>query len=162
VDRNKLYYNLVRDEGERLTAYRDSEGRWTIGIGHLLDMDPSIPEPRIKWINKEESRALFDYDVQWAIDLVHELFPQTEWVTWNNSQDVRMRALVNMAFNRGEKRMRESTTITPAILHALQDTAIPSPRWAEVGKAIRASEWATKIRARALRLAYMLETGMDS
>jgi lysozyme len=159
VDRAKLYDDLARDEGERLTPYQDTKNLWTIGIGHLID--DGKPLPRILRITKAESRAWFDADVQWAIDLVHKLFPQTEWDTWVRFQDVRMRALVNMAFNRGEMHMRVSTTITPAILYALQDTLTQSPRWAAVGAAIRKSPWAAEIGARGERLAYMLETGKD-
>jgi lysozyme len=159
VDKAKLYDDLSRDEGERLTPYRDTKGLWTIGIGHLID--DGKPLPRILRITKAESRAWFDDDVQWAIDLVHELFPQTTWHGWNSFEDVRMRALVNMAFNRGETHMRESTTITPAILFALQDTLTPSPRWAAAAEAIRNSPWAAVIGQRAERLAYMLETGKD-
>lgn len=161
MNRDKLYADLARDEGERLTPYRDTNQLWTIGIGHLIDEGPDRM-PRVLRITKAESRAWFEADVKWAIDLVHELFPQTdETGSFWTFEDARSRALVNMAFNRGEKHMRESKTITPAILFALQDALTQSPRWGAVAVAIRQSPWATQIGKRAERLAYMLETGKD-
>jgi hypothetical protein len=69
--------------------------------------------------------------------------------------------MVNMAFNRGEEKMRASTSIVPAILYALQDTVTESPRWAAVAEAIRKSPYAAEIGKRAERFAVMFETGRD-
>ena len=35
-DENALHQELLRDEGKRLTPYRDTLGNWTVGIGHQL------------------------------------------------------------------------------------------------------------------------------
>lgn len=156
MDKKKLYEDLARDEGKKLKAYKDTKGFWTIGIGHLLGTEARMTE-----ITDDECRALFEFDIQASIDIIHKLFPRTEWFGWNNHENVRMRALVNMAFNRGERHMRESTTITPAILAAMQDTLSPSPLWKNVGDAIRKSPWAAVVGNRAERLAHMLETGED-
>lgn len=37
VDLDTLAADLIRDEGHRTTAYKDSLGRWTIGVGHCID-----------------------------------------------------------------------------------------------------------------------------
>ena len=37
MDRDKLIEELRADEGEKLVAYRDHLGYWTIGVGHLID-----------------------------------------------------------------------------------------------------------------------------
>lgn len=157
MNRDKLYADLVRDEGKKLRAYQDSKGLWTIGIGHLID-DHGQP-PRMTRITEDECRALFDFDTQWAIDAVVRMWPKV--LTWpyqkEPATDVRMRALVNMAFNRGERNMRGSTTISPAITAAIDG----SGDWAAVSKAILASPWAAQIGKRADRLAHMLETGTD-
>jgi len=157
VDRSKLHNDLVRDEGCRLAAYKDTKGMWTIGVGHLLGPDTGAA-PRMSFITYEEAMALLDWDLQWAIKLVNDLFPQTEWESFS---DVRYRALINMAFNRGEKNMRESTTITPAILAACQETVTDSPKWNAVSTAILTSPWGKQIGRRAERLAFMLATGKD-
>jgi lysozyme len=72
--------------------------------------------------------------------------------------EARYRALINMAFNRGEKHMRESTSITPAIKAALLSGG---DNWDLVATAIKGTPWAKQIGARAERLAEQLKTGVD-
>jgi lysozyme len=150
----KLYDDLVRDEGKKLLAYKDTQGYWTIGVGHLLG-----DKMRMCEITEAECRALFDYDVQVAQDAARRVLDPTN--LWWIIDDVRQRAMVNMAFNRGEARMRDSTTITPAIRAAIQGMYDPVAAWKKVADAIRASQWAQQIGNRAARLAYMFETGKD-
>jgi lysozyme len=147
MDRAKLRAELSRDEGRRLTAYRDSMGLWTIGVGHLLGTSP-----RMSSITEFECDALLDADIELALDAVRAVFHTTP--AWEVDNDVRMRALANMALNRGETNMRKSTTITPAILKAIE-----SGDWKPVTPAILASQWAQEIGDRAKRIALMLETG---
>lgn len=151
MNRNKLYADLARDEGKRLRAYKDSLGYWTIGVGHLLG-----DQMRMAEITEEECRILFDLDVETAESTCHSVFGQVSFVILD---DVRQRALVNMAFNRGEQHMQESTTITPAIRFALK--TMRDDDWRAVSEAIKVSPWAKQIGKRAERLAYMLETGKD-
>lgn len=50
---------LINEEGERLRAYKDVAGVWTIGVGHTgKDVHPG------KRITKEESRELLRKDVK--------------------------------------------------------------------------------------------------
>lgn len=51
---------LVREEGERLAAYRDSEGYWTIGVGRLIDSRKG------GGITRGESRMLLTHDIERA------------------------------------------------------------------------------------------------
>ena len=160
MNSERLYQDLIRDEGKRLTSYQDTKGLWTIGVGHLLGK-----ERRMITITEAECRALYDADVSVAEAVARRVFDvgkglyANEWVLLD---DVRKRALVNMAFNRGEQHMQESTTITPAIRAALQAPFIDFPGcWKRVAEAIKASPWAAQIGGRATRLAYMLETGKD-
>lgn len=37
VDLDALAADLIRDEGHRTSAYKDSLGRWTIGVGHCIE-----------------------------------------------------------------------------------------------------------------------------
>lgn len=57
-DRSALIAELIRDEGERLDAYRDSVGLWAVGVGHLLGR-----YQRIERITEAESRALLVADI---------------------------------------------------------------------------------------------------
>ena len=159
---DRLREELSRDEGRRLSAYRDSAGFWTIGVGHLLG--PGT-QPRMSAITDAECDALLDYDIKVAEAAARRVFDvgiginANMWVLLDN---VRQRALVNMAFNRGEKHMSESTTITPAIRYALVATFNQEDAWEKVAAAILASPWAAQIGARATRLATMLQTGQET
>jgi len=149
----QLREELVRDEGCRLKAYRDTNGFWTIGIGHLLGATARMTE-----ITLSEAYALLEADIRVAEDAVNAVFPEFSVCDCTHqvceADRVRKRALINMAFNRGEGNMRSSTTITPAI-----KAAIVSKDWSKVGSAILASPWGKQIGTRANRLAQMLETG---
>lgn len=47
---------LKIDEGSRLTIYKDTEGYWTVGIGHLIKRDSTIHrEEAIRLLDKELS-----------------------------------------------------------------------------------------------------------
>lgn len=148
MDWTKLRSELARDEGRRLQVYRDLNGFWTIGVGHLLGKVERMIE-----ITDDECDALLNQDIQHAEELVKSCVPWYFLI-----DDVRQRALVNMAFNRGNH-MRTSTTITPAIVRAARGGASETEDWHAVAEAILASPWAVQIGERAKRLAHMLETG---
>ena len=145
MDVVKLKKELERDEGRRLHAYRDSRGLYTIGVGHLVG---SIP--RILDVTDAECDALYFFDVRIAEAIARSSVP-----AFDTLDDVRQRALVNMAFNRGGH-MKESTTITPAINAAAADGD-----WNQVTLAIAASPWAAEVGDRAERLAQMLAIGAE-
>jgi len=150
-----LKAQLERDEGRRLKAYRDSStlmtgGLWTIGVGHLLG-----GSPRMSSITDDECDTLLARDIEIAVEGLDRVFGQ-RLVTLDAS---RMRALVNMMFNRGEERVRHSTTITPAIKEVL--ASLTRSDWSKVSAAILASPWAAQIKGRGVRLAKQLETGVD-
>lgn len=151
-----LKAQLERDEGRRLKAYRDTStlmagGLWTIGVGHLLG-----GSPRMSSITDDECDALLEMDVAIAIKSLGRVFGDS----LAKLDAPRMRAMVNMMFNRGEGRVKDSTTITPAIRRALASD-FTAQAWVEVAKAIRASEWAKQIKDRGERLAKQFETGVD-
>lgn len=160
---------LERDEGRRLKAYRDSStanggvGFWTIGVGHLLGSSP-----RMSNITDAECNALYVADCNEAMRAAQAVFPDTEY--WhivdliNTKVGARLRAIINMAFNRGQEHMEQSTTITPAIRTAIKlegahlDATLA---WKAVGDAVLASPWGQQIKDRGKRLAKQFETGVD-
>jgi Straboviridae endolysin len=148
-----LKKQLERDEGRRLRAYRDSRGYWTIGVGHLLGSTPRMSD-----ITENECDALLSVDIDIAERACRSVFGASVFGVIGNA--ARCRALLNMAFNRGEGHMRDSTTITPAIKQALT-SPFTAQAWVEVAKAIRQSPWAVQIGARATRLAKQFEDGED-
>lgn len=156
LDREKLKLDLKRDEGYKTHVYRDTLGNYTIGVGHLVG-----EMPRMFDLLDDEIDALLERDIQhaeavamWVLpDQIN--FPIPYWFL----DDVRSRALVNMAFNRGMRHMQESTTIVPAIRSVTLIT--DKDAWKKVADAILASPWAKQVGIRAKRLAYMFETGQD-
>jgi lysozyme len=107
----------VSVEGERLVAYRDTTGRWTIGVGH------TGPEARQGMtITREQSRAYLRADAETADKAVSELVrvPLTE-----NQRFV----LVSFVFNLGRSRLATSTLLR--LLNAGDYASVPTQllRW---------------------------------
>lgn len=142
MDRDRLRQELTRDEGQKLVAYQDTQGLWTIGVGHLLGHNQ-----RMSNITFAEAQALLDLDISIAEALARKLVPEFDTLT-----DDRQRALVNMAFNRGNN-LATSSTILPAIQAAAQSQN--EADWAKVPDAIKGTQWATQVGARADRLGQM-------
>lgn len=104
-------------EGERLVAYRDTNGTWTIGVGHT---GPEVVEGLR--ITRETSDKLLRRDLAWAAACVskHVRVPLTEpqWM-----------ALVSFTFNEGEPNFLSSTLLR--YLNAGRYAAVPAQlrRW---------------------------------
>lgn len=127
---------LIRDEGIRLRPYRDSVGKLTIGIGRNLD-DVGI--------SSDEAMYLCRNDVAAALADLDKALP---W--WRELDEVRQRALANMAFNLGIVR-----------LLGFRNTlaALRAGRYADAADGMLASKWAGQVGPRAARLAAMIRTG---
>ena len=153
-----LKAQLSRDEGRLLYAYLDSEGYWTIGVGHLLERKKNVARPRMAQITDDECDALLAMDVEIAVKALGRVFTNLHRI-----DGPRLRAMVNMMFNRGEDAVEKSTTITPALKTALDVMSWKrgEEEWKAVGNAILASEWGKQIKARGERLAKQFETGVD-
>lgn len=118
---------LIIDEGKRNSAYKDSLGYWTIGVGRLID--PSMGGR----LSDEEIMMLLDNDISHAISDCKKLFPKYDTF----SQD-RKDALANMMFNLGIKKLAGFTT-TVAHINAgdweqAQASAAKSLWYRQVGK----------------------------
>jgi lysozyme len=149
IDRDKLKADLRRDEGVRFDAYKDTNNFWTIGVGHLLGSSPRMSD-----ITPEECDALLDVDINEAEHEARDIFPR-----FDEMSEPRQRAIVNMVFNRGPKRVRDSSTITPAILKASESGSVED--WAAITAAIAASPWAKQVGDRATRIGNVLANGFD-
>lgn len=62
ISENGLKF-LIREEGSRLKAYRDSRGIWTIGVGHTSAAGPPKVTPNLV-ISKEEERTILLRDLK--------------------------------------------------------------------------------------------------
>lgn len=85
-----LTEQLRRDEGEVLTAYTDSLGYLTLGVGRLID------KRKGGGITQEESAYLLNNDIQRKTAAVIKALPWAEHL-----DPVRFAVLVNMAFQLG-------------------------------------------------------------
>lgn len=87
-------------EGRRHTAYQDSAGLWTIGIGHLIRPEESWM--RSATLTDEQVDELFTQDIAGAEASVAKLFPG---ITRQNQFD----ALVSFTYNLGESQVRNGS-----------------------------------------------------
>lgn len=90
-------------EGEKLTAYPDIVGIWTIGVGHTGFVDGK-PVARGMAITKEKSKELLTADLKRFESAVNDAVKVT--LTQNQFD-----ALVSLAFNIGEEAFARSTLV---------------------------------------------------
>lgn len=146
-----LVPDLERDEGERLKAYKDSRGVWTIGTGHNLQVDPTL-FPQLQHlitvgISQVQCDALLAADIAHVTARLNLLIPW--WVTLD---PLRQDVLANLAFNLGVNGLM-------AWHHTLGFAQAGD--YASAGNAIGLSEpWATQVGARATRLSRQMTCGL--
>jgi lysozyme len=134
-----LFDDLERDEGLRLTAYRDTGGRWTIGYGHGEGVSPGET-----WTTDQALGALHA-DVATAIHALDDAFA---W--WRTLDDVRQDVMVELCFNMGVGTLSRFVNTLGAIRRG---------DWATASADLLTSRWASQVGARGARLAAMLRTG---
>jgi GH24 family phage-related lysozyme (muramidase) len=81
---------LIEHEGEILSAYQDSLGYWTIGVGHLID------KRRGGGITQKISRLLLEDDIAHATASARASF---DWI--DQLDPVRQDVIVMLTFNMG-------------------------------------------------------------
>lgn len=148
--RPQLIEALKIHEGLRLTPYRDSVGKLTIGYGHNLEAKP-LPWLRTSTsIPKKVAELILDMDVD---DALHSLDVYLPW--WRTLDDVREQVLAEMAFNMGVDDDPRNG------LDSFKNTlmAIRQGNWLEAKEGMLNSKWAGQVHGRALELANMMLTG---
>jgi lysozyme len=135
-----LEEQLRRDEGEKLSAYQDHLGFWTIGIGRLID------SRRGGGISTDESTMLLRNDIA---RIRVELLQRLPWFV--HLDPVRQGVLMNMAFQLGING-----------LMAFQDTLgkVQTGDYAVAADKMLQSKWATQTPERAKRLAIQMRDGV--
>jgi len=136
--------NLVEilkvNEGLRLTPYRCTAGKLTIGYGHT---GPSVVEG-IKWTKQTAEHVLLNDARNVAADLDWHL----SW--WRNLSDTRQEALADMAFNLGIQRLQGFQKMLEALRRG---------RWQEAAVQCLDSRYARQVGNRAKRNAFVFEHG---
>jgi lysozyme len=90
---------LTREEGERLESYKDSGGKWTIGVGHLMSTGGAGVH-----LTHEQSQQLLTQDLARFEAAVNKVVTRT--ITQHQ-----FNALVSFAFNLGEGALRQSSLL---------------------------------------------------
>ena len=136
---NRIEAQLRRDEGEKLSAYQDHLGYWTIGVGRLIDARKG------GGLTREESAYLLQNDI---MAKTTELNSKLSWVS--TLDPVRHAVLVNMAFQMGVEGLLKFRN-TLAMIKAGQ--------YADAASGMLESLWAQQTPARAQRLSTQMRTG---
>lgn len=137
MDRDRLKDQLFLHEGFEPKPYKDTVGKWTIGVGRNLD-DVGITEV--------EARTLLDNDIHSAEAIASRVIS-----SYHDLDEVRQRVVVDMAFNLGGKLAHFKKAIA-AIVAEDFDTAATE---------MLDSLWARQVGRRATRLSVMMRTGED-
>ena len=125
----KLRKSLIKHEGYRKTAYIDTAGKITIGIGDNISDRPVEDE----WINARCDK------------LTRELYNQfSEDYKWfNNLNEDRQIVLINMAYNMGYKKIKE--------FHQMIDD-LSRNEFIQASMEMMKSRWAKQVPGRAKEL----------
>jgi len=156
INREILRAELERDEGLKLKAYKDTVGKWTIGVGRNLDdvglrlhemekLNISLDSVKLKGITGEQAMYLLDSDID---GVMVDLDMHLPW--WRTLDEVRQRVLCNMCFNLGING-----------LMGFKNTLklISTKRYREAADNMLLSKWAGQVGKRANRLADLMRLG---
>ena len=139
-----LKQQLIRDEGIRTKAYRDTEGLWTIGVGHCLIGMSEAQCRELEW-SEADALAQLDKDIARASAL---MLSYLEWLP-AKLDSVRQYAILNMWFNMGARVMD---------FHNMLD-CLQHQDWVGAAAQMTSSKWAKEVGERALRLSEQIITG---
>lgn len=134
---------LKRDEGLRLTPYKDTRGFSTIYYGHNLDANP-LPDAVIAAANESTASVVLLADIA---RIQMKLFRDLPWI--QRLPLVIQGVLINMAFNMGVA--GEET-----FHHMLAD--VQAGNYAQAAADMKASLWYTQVGQRAVRLTQQMAT----
>ena len=132
---NVLKADLLRDEGLRLRMYKDTVGKWSIGVGRNLTDNG---------ISTAEADVMLDNDVA---DVIQELDRNTPW--WRAMPEPAQRALANMLFNMGWPRLSGFKMMLGAL---------EAGDYGAAADHCLDSKWAGQVGRRATRIATLFRT----
>lgn len=137
-----LKQQLIAHEELKLSAYNDSLGYLTIGVGRLIDGRKGGR------ISSAEAMMLLENDIAAKMAELDRALP---W--WRELDEMRQRVLVDMAFNLG---------VTSLLQFKNTLAAIQEQRYADAAAGMLDSQWAAQVGPRATRLAAMMRNGTDT
>jgi lysozyme len=142
VNLEQIYADLEEDEGCVLSAYEDTEGVLTIGIGHTgRNIYPGMV------ISRDRADQLMESDVESAVGSLDYCLP---W--WRNKlNDTRQNVLVEMCFNLGTAGLMKFRKFL---------SALEAGDYKVASSEMMNSLWATQVPHRAQKLSQRILTGV--
>jgi lysozyme len=83
-------------EGKKHTPYKDSEGLWTVGVGHLIGDGKTLPPEWNRTFSEEEVMAMFDKDYE-----KHKKQAESKVPGFSKYDSMGQAALIDLTFNMG-------------------------------------------------------------
>jgi lysozyme len=123
------------DEGYKLSLYKCTAGKLTIGYGHNIQdngISPAVAELMLK------------EDIEMAADICIRLFGKGLWERWSEN---RRAGWINLSFNLGQTRLLQFRN---TLRSALRED------WPNVEKGLRSSLWFKQVGERAERVIAMI------
>lgn len=153
-NRVALKAELRRDEALRRKLYNDRDGKehqsavgkLTVGVGWNIE-DKGLPEDVIE--------TLLDRGIDEAEETLDRI--EHRWRLLSVRDQARARALLNMAFNLGEHRLREFKKMWAALANFFATGS--ADWWTEAAREALDSAWARQVGPRAQRIATVFKTG---
>lgn len=145
---------IAKNEGIRLSVYKDSKGYETIGIGHKLESgNPRDDRIREKGsISEEEAYKLFEEDYIEAMAIMRTVTNEKTGQSYSTLAPARRAVLIDMAYNMGQGGLAGFNKMYDAIKEGNFDKA---------GDEIEDenSDYAKQVGARAVRNAQIMRSG---
>jgi len=135
----KLKQLLIKHEAEVNHAYQDSEGYWTIGVGHLID------ERKGGKISHKISMLILDDDINEKLGQCDRAF---DW--FDDLDETRKIVILNMAFNLGVDGFKKFKKTIAYIEHGEYEAASIE---------MLDSAWKIQVGKRANELSEMMKNG---
>ena len=139
MNNNRFITQLRFHEGVKNQVYKDHLGIETIGVGRNL---------KDRGLSDDEVDMLLANDI--AI-VEEELDKQLPW--WRDLSEVRQRAIADLVFNMGMPRLHGFVKTLDALQRRDYQTAADE---------LLNSKYANQVGARAIRIAEMIRSGLDS
>lgn len=112
---------IEKHEGRKNYAYKDTAGKWTIGVGHLIKL-PSEEWMLTQMLGEKQINDLFEKDIQTAQNAVKRLVK----VPLTDGQKI---ALISFVFNLGEGNFQTSTLLSKLNRKDYEGAANEFPKW---------------------------------
>ncbi|KAN0018434.1 hypothetical protein ACTFIU_011050 [Dictyostelium citrinum] len=153
------------DEGEKLDMYKDTQGYYSIGIGHLItrikerNVAIKVLEDQLghkvkmnsknePQITSSESESLFEKDLTVATKSIES--NSTLSTIYSKLDPIRQMALMNMVFQMG---VHNVLTLKMSL------KLIEEKKWVEAAKELKNSDWNRQTPDRSNRVISVIETG---